>query len=219
MNIDNSINDEENFDWKELLFEDLEDESSEEEETNLTEIFTPEEIEEYFYSNKKPTPFSELSNSLKGVPLEQVIRRYCTSNKLKYNMLFTDLARNKNRKGAKGKKDVDFVINNYAAIESKNWDCFGGTQYTISPRDMNNQVLNKFNNYANLKKILIIANPWWNRDTIKYLINNKVEIIEVGFQVTFDTTLMETAFWKIKPQLDTLLYIPYQQLHRIVFTI
>jgi len=187
--------------------------------TDLNEIFTPEEIEEYLYNQREPIPFSKLSNSEKGVPLERVIRRYCISMNYRYGLLYRDLARNKNRKGAKGKLDVDFVINEYAAIEAKNWDCFAGKQYVVCKRDLDNQVLNKFTKYKDLKKILVIAKPWWERGAEKYLYSNKVEIIEVGFQVTYDTMVQEAAFWKIKPQLDTLLYFPYPQLHRIVFTI
>jgi hypothetical protein len=175
--------------------------------------------EEIYYDKRKKIPFSQLSKSQKGVPLESVIRRYCNSTRFKCDIPFKDLAKNKNHKKSKRILDVDFVINDFAAIEAKNWDCFGGKQYVVTKRDLNNQVLNKFEKYSSLKKILVIANPWWERGAEKYLMDNRIEVIVLGFQVTFEAKVMESAFWKIKPKLDTLLYIPYLQFQRMVLTI
>jgi hypothetical protein len=222
MNTNNSTFEEE-FSIEENEPSELEDNNLDgepnEEETDIIEIFTVEELEEYYYHRPASIPFCQLSNSQKGLPLEKVIRRYCNCNKLKFGIQFKDLARNKNHKKRRGILDVDFVINDLAAIEVKNWDCFGGKQYVVLQRDLNNQVLNKFSKYSNLKKILIIANPWWERDAVRYLMKKKVDVITLGFQVTFDTAVMETAFWKIKPELDTLLYINYLNFQRLSLTI
>ena len=192
---------------------------SERQGVDLDEVFTPEEQEEYYYGKPETVPFSQLSNSQKAIPLERVVRRYCISNKLKYDIQFRDLARNKNHKKTKGKHDVDFIINDLAAIEVKNWECFTQKRYVVTKRDIDSQVLKRFSTHSNLKKILIIANPWWERDALKYLFKQKVEVIELGFQVTFDTDSMELAFWKTKPELDRLLYIQYLSFQRLALTI
>jgi len=196
-------------------YTDLDGQRCEETETDIDEIFNPEEQEKYIYNKFETVPFSKLSKSQKAIPLERVIRRYCVSNQLKYDIQFRDLAKNKNHKKSKGSCDVDFIINDLAVIEAKNWDCFGGSQYVVTKRDLNNQVFNKFAKYSDLKKILVIANPWWERGALKYLIDKRAEVIEVGFQVTFDIAVMASAFWKIKPELDRLLYIQYFQFQKM----
>ncbi len=177
---------------------------------------TPDEYEKFLYSQR---PFASLLNTEKAYPLESTIKRYCVFNSRKYNIAFKDLSRVRNFKNRKGNHEVDFVINDFAAIEAKNYDCFAGKGYVVAKRDVNNQVLNKFAKYPNLMKILIIARPWWERGVERYLIENKVHVIELGFVVTNEYAVMQSAFNIIKSEMDKLLYIPYMQYQRLFLSI
>ncbi len=70
--------------------------------------------------------------------------------------------RNFKKKKTKKDHEVDFLIDDLAAIEAKNWDCFSGKGYDVTTRDMRNQVFLKFGKYPGFKRILIIGKPNWN---------------------------------------------------------
>ncbi len=108
-----------------------------------------------------------------------------------------------------------FLIDDLAAIEAKNWDCFSGKGYDVTLRDMRNQVFLKFGKYPGFKRILIIGKPNWNGGK-EYLIANGFYIIELGFQVTWETEVLNSAYEIIKQKLDTILYLPYPLFQLII---
>jgi hypothetical protein len=183
----------------------------------LNELLYGEEENEYGEKLKSKPSYQKSERERKNVyialPLETAIRRYCDFNEEKYGIPFKDLTNERNFKGRKGTHEVDFLISDMIGIEAKNWDCYLHKGYDIVKRDMKNQVIDKFKKYPEVKKILIIGKPNW-KDGKEYLLKNNVYIIELGFQVTWES--FHKAYDIIKAELDNILFLPYPLLKHII---
>jgi hypothetical protein len=166
----------------------------------LNELLYGEEIE-----NENETEESKVQRSK---PLEDAIRWYCIISKFQYGIQYLDLSNIRNFKNRKGQREVDFVIEDIAAIEAKNWDCIH-RKYSVSMSKINGEIMPRFKKYPNIpKKILIISDPIWPPGTKEYLKKEGIDIIELGFMVTYDEQIFFRAFDIIKSNLDNLLSIP-----------
>jgi hypothetical protein len=150
--------------------------------------------------------FRALSNTEKGMPLEAVIREYCISNELEYGIDYMDLTNVRNFKGRKGTHELDFLVINVAAIEAKNWDCYGGKGYVIAIKDIDNQIIPKFSSYPRYAiKIVVISNPNWYKGAKEYLLQKGIHVIELAFVVTDDRETKDKAYEIIKAEMDKII--------------
>ena len=77
----------------------------------------------------------------------------------------------------------DFIVNEYIAIELKNWNC---EKYTIDFRKALREIVYRFLNHWDKRKILIITNPKWCRRVKEWLFALGIEVYEVGEFITSD---------------------------------
>jgi hypothetical protein len=211
MNTNNSVNDEDySLDYLAFLESFSEDDSD-------NEVNYEDEEE---FNNEDNVPFHKLSTLEKSYPLESVIRKYCSEIYQNFGVEFKDVSHIRNykkrKKGVNQEKEdkkkknheVDFIIYDRALIEAKNWDCLG-RNYDIKRRDVHNKMLLKFKKYSkDLLRIVIIANPVWEESARQYLLDEGVYIIELGHVVTYSQSTLDSAFIKIKKELDKILNLP-----------
>jgi hypothetical protein len=105
-------------------------------------------------------PFSNSTNTAKAYPLEKAVRAYCRYFEVKHKIPFRDLTKERNFKKRKGERVVDFILENLAAIEVKNWNCVT-KKYQISITNVKEEMLVRFNKYSEKFKIVIISDPVW----------------------------------------------------------
>jgi hypothetical protein len=167
--------------------------------------YTDEEIEELWNAYKTRMNVEDAK------PLEKAVRVYCSLLGDNDNIEYVDLSKKRNFKKHKGEHIPDFLLYNYsakqpelAAIEVKNYNCFRGKGYSISKTNAGIEILDRFCNYPNFKKILVIAHPRWGEDVREYLIENGVHIIELGFFVTEDNWV--DACLIVEEEINTLLF-------------
>lgn len=149
-----------------------------------------------------------ISNEKKSEPLNIAIRRYLFNLEKKYNIKCKDLTRVRNFKGRKGEHVADFLVDDIAVIEAKNWDCPGKYDshgYTISNYNAKTEIIDRFTNYPkHLQRILIIADPVWCEGVKENLLKKGIHIIELGFLVTNDNIIVASEI--IEAQMNNLLF-------------
>jgi hypothetical protein len=177
-------------------------------------VFSNTHLESHLNSIEEPLkhvydmPFESLNTTAKGKPLELVMDELHDYYQQRFGSRFQykDLTSEHKSTNHKGDTIPDYLMENLAVVEElKNWEFYKGKGYEISKRDIDNQILPRFSKYpAHFRKILVIANPKWEKGAKAYLQSFGVFVIEIGFQVTFDLKVMEKAKRIIKAQMDAL---------------
>jgi hypothetical protein len=130
--------------------------------------------------NKNPL---ELSNVEKSYPLQDVVREYLQYLELMRGLKFEDLTHVNNFKNRRGEKTPDFYIIDCAVIEAKNTN----NNYQLSKNNLDKGVIWRFEKYSkNIPRVLIISHPKWGDGVREHVTNNGINIIELGFFVTYD---------------------------------
>ena len=181
-------------------------EYEENDETDIAEIFEPEEWERVL--NNEPIVIEisdrEKENEEIGRPLEEVLRRYCDYYQ-NFGLTYEDLSHIRNFKRHKGERMPDFLIHDIAVLEAKNWGC---VNYKFAMKEANNQVLRRFNRYTkDLKRVLVVGRPRWYSGVKEYLESKGVYVIQLGFVVVDENK--DRAYDIIKRDLDQILGLPY----------
>jgi len=151
-------------------------------------------------SAKYKTNWDELTSVEKGRLLELVFLMLCLFLKNKLGCSYSDRTYADHKKD-KGKHVIDFELNTIL-VELKNWYCYTENGYTIEKRDVDNQILPKFEGYPkHMLKLLVIAKPKWGKGVKKYLASKGVIIIELGFQVRNNSYDMMKAYWLLRKEI------------------
>jgi hypothetical protein len=115
-------------------------------------------------------------NILKGIRLENAFELALDELGVSYE----DKTKVYNFKNEPGGGTPDFIVSDKIAIELKNWNC---KEYRIDEKRAYSEIVKRFLNYQDKRRILIIANPRWKRPAKQYLEACGIKVYELGYFV------------------------------------
>jgi len=148
--------------------------------------------------------FQYLPPALKAKPLDNIVDLVLDDIGLPYQ----DLTGNCNFKDKieLEHSEADFLIPNFAVIENKNFECYRNRGYTVTVAKVTAKILPKFYNYMNYPvKLLIISNPKWGKGAKELILSHGIKIIEIGYQITFDSNVAYNGYLNLKSKMFSLL--------------
>jgi len=142
-------------------------------------------------------------NVIKGMRLENATRLALEN----LDSEFEDCSKEYNFKNRSEGGIPDFLVGEEIVVEVKNWNC---EKYAINEYRAFTEIVQRFKNHMDKRKILIISNPKWEGNAKQYVKAFGIEIYELGYFVS------KEKFAKAISDIEKLIGIALGYLYRTI---